>query len=67
MYCNTQQFQGNMNCHSNHHGNQCGCGTGGQQFLSKKKRIEILSKHMEGLQERAKDIEDYIAELKKEK
>ena len=66
MCCNTQSHQSNVDCHSSHHGIQCGCGSG-SQFLSKKKRIDMLSRCKESLQERARDIEDYIAELKKEK
>ncbi len=65
MCMNTQADPGNTNCHSNQP-SQCCCGTG-PQFLSKKKKIEMLSKCMEGLQEKATDIKDYIAELQKEK
>ncbi len=67
MRCNTQQSQGQVNCHGSHHDflNSCGCTDGG--FLSKKKQIEVLSRRKEELQERVSDIDEYIAELNKEK
>ena len=44
----------------------CGCGME-THFLSKKKRIELLNQYLDGLRERVKDLEDYIAELKEGK
>ena len=48
------------------HAISCGCGMG-IHVHSKKKRIELLNQCLDGLRERAKDIEDYIAELKEGK
>jgi len=64
-----------MNCIpiKQHHGgyreiNQCCCGSAhghGYQvhFLSKKKKIEMLNKHINILKEKIEDIEAYIEEL----
>jgi hypothetical protein len=56
-----------------HHDRRCGpghisygCGIG-THFLSKKKRIELLTQHLDGLRERVRDAEGLIEELKDEK
>jgi hypothetical protein len=55
------------------HSMRCGpghisCGFGmGIHFLSKKKRIELLTQHLDGLRERVRDAEGLIEELKDEK
>lgn len=36
-------------------------------FLSKQKKIILLQKHLDHLKEEVKDLEDYMAELQKEK
>lgn len=48
----------------------CCCqGMHGQKpmFWSKRKEIRLLQKHLDHLKEEVKDIEDYMAELQKEK
>ena len=52
-----------------HHGGGCNCGCGthtGPVFWSKKKKIEVLEKDLKYLQERRKELEDLIKELKEE-
>lgn len=42
----------------------CGSGHGHHgQFLSKKKKIEMLRKHADALKEKIEDIEEFIKEL----
>ena len=65
MCCQTEGQHG-YGTFGGRHVSSCGYGMG-PHFLSKKKRIELLNQHLDGLRERAKDIEDYIAELKEGK
>lgn len=65
MCCRTERDHAFGNC-GFHHGNFPGCERG-SHFLSKKKKIQLLEEHAEGLRERVKDIEDYITELKEKK
>ena len=68
-----------MNCchgestpHSSHHAqghHACACGCGGSSgavFWSKPKKIEVLEKDLEQIQERRKELESLIRELKEE-
>lgn len=67
MCCQTGRHHAFGNCgfhHSNRHFPGCGPGP---HFLSKKKKIQLLEEHAEDLRERAKDIEDYLNELKEKK
>jgi polyhydroxyalkanoate synthesis regulator phasin len=43
------------------------CGCSGHGYMSKKKKIEFLSGHLDRLKERVSDLEEYIKELKEEK
>ena len=52
-----------------HHGGGCSCGCGGHSgpvFWSKKRKIEVLEEDLKHLQERKKELEDLIKELKEE-
>ena len=63
----TQQHMGG---HMGHMGfDACCCPGMGHKshFLSKKKKVEMLQKHVDGLKEQIEDIEAYIAELKEKK
>jgi hypothetical protein len=47
---------------------RCGCACMAKpEFLSKKKKIEALNRHLSDLEDRADDIREYIKELKASK
>lgn len=49
------------------HGAGCGCSCNHQGvFLSKKKKVEALKKHLSLLEERAEDLREYIKEIEKD-
>lgn len=60
-----------MEGHMGHMGfDSCCCSPGmgsKPHFLSKKKKVEMLQKHVDGLKEQIEDIEAYIAEIKEKK
>jgi hypothetical protein len=67
MCCKAERQHAFGNCGSQR-GHFPGCGMGhGPQFLSKKKKIQLLKEQADELRERAKDIDDYIDELKEKK
>jgi len=54
------------------HQNVCFCGCDDPEyfrprFMTKKQRIAKLEKHLEGLRDEAKAVEEHIAQIKKEK
>ncbi len=59
--CNHMDFHGEA---GNKMGCGCSCGRQGA-FLSKKKKVEALKKHLASLEERAEDIREYIKEIEK--
>ena len=57
-----------MNCNTSNHLNNCCChGYFGQQFWSKKKKLEVLGHYLECLDEKKQDIQEAINEIKNEK
>jgi hypothetical protein len=69
MCCNTGSHHGLQRWG---HQQACGCGCLGVEFprtrfMTKTKRIARLEKHLADLQDEAKAVKEYIAEIKKEK
>ncbi|MCG8569696.1 MAG: hypothetical protein MJB14_06120 [Spirochaetes bacterium] len=57
-----------MNCHQSHYQSNNCCGhSHGDMFISKKKKLEVLNHYLECLDEKKKDIQEAIKELKTEK
>ncbi len=57
-----------MNCMTEIHSNNCFCGGSySSQLWSKKKKIEVLEHYIECIDEKKKDIQETIKELKDEK
>jgi hypothetical protein len=44
----------------------CGCGCGGQRFLSRKEKVEMLEEHRESLKSELEKVEEELRELKRE-
>jgi hypothetical protein len=68
MCCNTGSHHGTQGWG---HQRSCSCGCLGVEyprprFMTKKQRITNLQKHLEDLQDEAKAVKAYIAEIKKE-
>ena len=56
-----------MNCHTSHYSDHCCCNSSfGQQVWSKKKKLEVLEHYLECIDEKKKDIQEAINELKGE-
>ena len=57
-----------MNCNISNNFHGCSCHSSyGTQFWSKKKKLEVLEHYLECLDEKKKDIQEAIKEIKNEK